>query len=187
MEIEIKAKCENFTEVIKKLKELGAKLIKKQHQIDIYYNHPNKDLRKLNEYIRLRKANHAKEVVFGYHINLADGVNREIEVKVDDWQSFEKILELSGFKKLGIIDKKREKYEFEAFKITLDIVKDIGNFVEIETDGEESEQETKKQVCLELLEKLGIPKENLTNVWLCDIATGKINFEGGLKNDIKRK
>ena len=67
---------------------------------------------------------------------------------------------------------KLEKLVYTCIK-----VKDIGNFLEIEIDGEESEIDEKKAQCIELLEKIGLSKDNLTNkIWLCDIATGKIKY-----------
>jgi len=80
-----------------------------------------------------------------------------------------------NFPLLGTIDKKRETFKFEDFSITIDEVKDIDNFVEVEVDGEESEIEQKKQECVEMLEKIGISRKKyfVKGVWLCDIATGK--------------
>lgn len=174
MEIEIKARFSDKEKVEARLKNIKAKEEKKKHQIDEYYNHPQRDTRKTNEYIRLRLSPASKEGVFAYHLNLRNGVNKEYEVKVDDVDTFKKILELSGFQLLGIIDKKRKAYTFKNFTITVDEVKDVGNFVEVETDGEEHQIDEKKAGCLAVLEKIGLSKKDLCEeVWLCDIATGK--------------
>lgn len=177
MEIEIKATFDNKEKLKKSLKSIGAKPEKTKHQIDEYYNHPSRDTRKTNEYVRLRYNNGENKGIFAYHINISDGVNKEFEVPVEDIKTFKKILEGLNFPLLGVIDKKRETFKFKDFTITIDEVKDIDNFIEIETDGEESEIESKKAKCIELLEKIGLSKKNLCNkVWLCDIATGKIKY-----------
>jgi len=177
MEIEIKATFDNKEKVRDKLNKLGAIEKKEKHQIDEYYNHPNRNTRETKEYLRLRHKEGENEGIFAYHINIADGVNKEFEVKVDNLKTFKQILEGLNFPLLGIIDKKRETFELEGLTITIDEVKDIDNFIEIEADGEESEIEQKKQECVEMLEKIGISRKNICKgVWLCDIATGKIKY-----------
>lgn len=178
MEIEIKAICENKEEVKTKLKEIDAVEGKQKHQIDEYYNHPSRDTRQTKEYIRLRYKPDSQEGVFAYHLNISDGVTKEFEIKVDNVKTFKEILEKLGFPLLGVIDKQRETYTHNDFKITLDDVKDIGMFVEIETDGEESEIKEKKEQCAKLLEQLGISREKINNnIWLSDIATGRTTLE----------
>jgi len=177
MEIEIKATFDNRKKLKKSLEKLGAKAEKEKHQIDEYYNHPSRDTRETKEYIRLRYKDGENTGIFAHHINMSDGVNKEFEVPVGNINVFKEILLGLNFPLLGTIDKKRETFKFGEFTITIDEVKDIGNFVEIEVDGEESEIETKKAQCMEMLEKIGLSKENLCEkIWLCDIATGKIKY-----------
>jgi len=65
------------------------------------------------------------------------------------------------------------------------VLRSLNNFIEVEADGEESEIEEKRKECAEMLEKIGIPKENFCDkIWLCDIATGKISSNN---NKILRK
>ena len=178
MEIEVKATYNNKEKLRESLKKLGAKQEKTKHQIDEYYNHPSRDTRKTNEYIRLRYNTGENLGTFAHHINIADGVNKEFEVGIDNLEVFKKIINNFGFQLLGVIDKERETYKLEEFSITLDDVKDVDNFIEIEVDGEESEISEKKEKCLKILEKLGISRNKVTKgVWLCDIATGKIKWE----------
>jgi len=177
MEIEIKSTFDNKAKLIKALKSIGAQQEKAKHQIDEYYNHPSRDTRKTNEYIRLRYKFGEDKGIFAHHINISDGVNKEFEVPVENIKIFKEILKNLNFPLLGTIDKKRDTFKFKDFIITIDEVKGIGNFLEVELDGEESEINSKKARCVELLEKLNIPKKNICKgVWLCDIATGKIKY-----------
>ena len=177
MEIEIKATFDNKDALKTKLFELGATEQKMKHQIDEYYNHPSRDTRKTKEYISLRYKVNDNTGVFAYHLNISDGVTKEFEVGVDNLQVFKQILQGLNFPLLGVIDKKRETFVLGEFTITLDEVKGIDNFLEIEVDGEESEIVEKKAQCLEMLKKLGLSEKNICKgVWLCDIATGKTTY-----------
>lgn len=177
MEIEIKATYEDREKVKNALKMLGAQEQKVKHQIDDYYNHPSRDTRKTNEYIRLRYKPGDTKGVFAHHINIADGVNKEFETEVGDIIVFKQILSNFGFELLGTIDKRREVYELEEFSISLDDVKNVGNFIEIETEGEESEMNEKRESCIKMLKKIGLSEKNICkNVWLCDIATGRMKW-----------
>jgi adenylate cyclase, class 2 len=172
MEIEIKARLRDKEKIKSQLKILGATEKKKKHQLDRYYNHPTKDIRETNEYIRLRYLSNENEGIFCYHINLK-GATEELEVAIKDIDKFKKILELSGYKKLGLIDKKRETFVLKDFEITLDEVKNVGNFIEIETEGNLNEVKEKKVKCIELLKRLELCEKDLCDIWLCDIATKK--------------
>ncbi len=176
MEIEIKAKCADYNAVETKLKELKCMLKKESRQVDKYYNAPIRDLRKTNEYLRLRHSFGENNGTFAYHINIADGVNEEIEVEISDIKKFQKILIAFGFLQLGTIDKYRKKFLLRDFVITLDDVKNIGSFIEVESEGSEQDIYRIKSECLEILERLGVPRENQCNIWLCDIATGKVKL-----------
>ncbi len=178
MEIEIKATFEDKEKLKQTLTTLGAIAEKQKHQIDEYYNHPSRDTRQTKEYLRLRYKPGEEKGVFAYHVNIADGVTNEFEVPIEGVTTFKTILKGLNFPLLGVIDKKRESFKIGEFAITIDEVKDIGNFLEIETAGEESEIADKKAQCFAMLEKLGLSKKNLCqNVWLCDIATGKTTFK----------
>ena len=178
MEIEIKATFEDKAKLKSKLESLGAKVEKVKHQVDEYYNHPSRDTRKTKEYLRLRFKPRETKAVFAYHVNIADGVTKEYEVPIENLPTFKEILKGLNFPLLGVIDKKRETYRLGEFIISIDEVKDIDNFIEIEVDGEEYEIAEKKTQCIAMLEKLGLSKKNLCqNVWLCDIATGKITYK----------
>lgn len=173
MEVEIKAKCSesDFPKLREKLVSLGAVKKKEKRQLDQYYNLPHKDLRGTKQYVRLRAE--GEGAILAFHDNLTTGLTNEFEVKVENKQMIETILEKFGLKKLGLIDKYREAFNLDQFEICLDKVTGIGTFIEIETDGNESNWKEKQQECIELLKKLGLNENQLTNEFLCDIATKK--------------
>ena len=79
---------------------------------------------------------------------------------------------------LGIIDKKRQKYRLDDAVITIDEVKDVDTFIEVEMEGTKNEINEKKNICKKILIKLGVSENAICkNVWLCDIATRRIVYE----------
>ena len=173
MEVEIKAKCDEkeFDSLRSKIIELGGVKSKEKHQKDQYYNLASEDLRGTKRYIRVREE--GEGAILAFHENVNEGLTNEYETKVEDNKMLKTILEKFGLQKLGLIDKYREKFDLNEFEICLDKVTNIGTFVEIETDGNESNWKEKRQDCIELLNKIGLNEENLTNEYLCDIATKK--------------
>ena len=115
MEIEIKAKCTNYPIVENNLRKLNATIKKESRQVDEYYNAPTRDIRKTNEYLRLRYNFSENKGTFAYHINIADGVNDETEVDISDIEKLRKILVAFGFELLGKIDKHRKKFLLNEF------------------------------------------------------------------------
>ncbi|MBT4192681.1 MAG: class IV adenylate cyclase [Candidatus Diapherotrites archaeon] len=171
MEVEIKAKCDEtrFEEIKNKLIELGGTKEKDKHQIDQYYNLPHEDLRGTKRYVRVRQE--GEGAILAFHENVNESLTNEYETRASDNKMLETILAKFGLTKLGLIDKYREKFKLNEFEICLDRVKDIGTFVEIETDGDESNCDIKRQECIDLLNTLGLNESDLTNEFLCDIAT----------------
>ncbi len=173
MEVEIKAICHNLVEIEAILRERGATVMENSHQVDVYLDAPNRDLRQTNEYLRLRFLSGDKRGIFAYHRNLSDGVTKECEVEISNLRLLKRILSALGFKPLGKIDKKRITYELGNYKISLDDIKGIGKFIEVETECGEKEAPGGRNLCIGVLESLGISRENLVNFWLSDIAIGK--------------
>ena len=58
----------------------------------------------------------------------------EYETQIRDSNQLERILKALNFKKIVTVEKKRRVYNYQKkFEISLDIVKDLGYFVEVET------------------------------------------------------
>ena len=56
IEVEAKAKINDFNETRDKIKNLGAKLTKIEHQEDLYFNSPTVDFARTDEALRIRGA-----------------------------------------------------------------------------------------------------------------------------------
>jgi len=176
MEIEIKAKCEEINKIREALLDLGALSKGTIHQIDEYYAHDSLNIGKNNTILRIRyQRNNNEYGILAYHINLGDGLNNEYELIVNDVNTLKEILVHLKFYLAGTIEKVRETYNYKEFMICLDNIKDIGDFIEIEVGGLESEAHEKRDNCISLLEMLGVSKDSIcNNLWLSDIALNNI-------------
>lgn len=140
IEIEIKISTNKRTfEKVKQYLKKHAKLIGSSQEVDKYYNSPHRNFLELKhpaEYLRIRVKSGSgaityKKVYFnetGWKTH-AD----EYESKIEDTGQLEKIFSVLNFDNFLTIDKQRESFEFkDKFEIDLDIVKELGYFVEIE-------------------------------------------------------
>jgi len=164
IEVEVKAHVNDFNDVEKELKKLGAKKVKTELQNDTYFNNPAyRDFEKSDEALRIRNTtiNEDKsQIILTYKGPKLDDVSKtrkEIEVKVEDSKNTGLILENLGFKPAADVEKNRTTYSFNEFIITLDKVHKVGKFVEIEkemAEGEDFKEALDK--IFEIYKKLGI-------------------------------
>jgi len=123
--IEIKAKCNNLEKIRNILKNENALYKGLDHQIDTYFN------AKIGR-LKLREGNIESKLI--YYNRLEDNKgSKESEIilfkNIDD--DLKQILIKSNGIRV-IVDKKREIYFINNIKFHLDIVKDLGEFIEIE-------------------------------------------------------
>ena len=164
LNIEIKAHCKNSSRIRKILRERHAIFKGEDHQIDTYLNCKNGRL-KLREgtienhlihYQRDDEAGPKKSIVTLYNSqpgsNLKEILNKALGVLV-------------------VVDKKREIYFIENIKFHLDIVNELGTFVEIEAIDKTGEigQDILKKLCEEYIELFQIQKEDLINCSYSDM------------------
>ncbi len=158
MEIEIKAKVKDFKEIKKRLKKIKANYIGKKSQIDYYYSLYHRPLgKKKGNVFRVRYDRISSEVRMEFHKPKNIYAAEEIELKVHDLKITQRILKEMKAKQEFIIDKERLVYQKGRVEIVLDKIKSLGNFIEVEIDG----QDTKKNrdELYRVLNLLGI-KEN---------------------------
>jgi adenylate cyclase, class 2 len=162
IEVEVKASVKDFAAVREKLKILGAVKIKKEHQMDVYYNAPHKDFGETDEALRIREIpeDGEKRIILTYKGAKLDNVSKtrkEIEVDVSDAKNTALILENLGFRRAAMVKKDRDIFHLDKFIVTLDMVYDVGNFVEIETEAHEDDDTSESvERIFNIYKKLGI-------------------------------
>ncbi len=160
---EIKAKCTEPQRIRNILKILNAKFIGTDRQIDTYFN--VKDGR-----LKLREGNIEKQLIFYRRSNEAKPKKSDVILyKSDDYPTLKQILSAALGIKI-VVEKQREIYFVKNVKIHIDTVEGLGNFVEIEAQGDSSTpDELLRNQCYDFLKILGISEENLISLSYSDI------------------
>ncbi|MDN5320589.1 MAG: adenylate cyclase, class 2 [Thermococcaceae archaeon] len=162
IEIELKGYADD--KVFERVRETFEFMRKEIHE-DIYFNHPCRDFAETDEALRIRikRFNGHYEAFLTYKGPKLDELSKtrkEIEVRVDDVDTYLELLRLLGFKEVLTVEKIREKYYVEkGVTITLDDVEGLGKFVEIEKLAKD-EKEVEREVprLMEILKSLGVKK-----------------------------
>lgn len=158
IEVEIKLPVENRQELERKLQMKGFQAGKCVKEEDIYFNSPERDLKKRDEALRIRTVTNleteSEESVLTYKGPKLDHVSmtrKELETGVENPQMMREIFCALGYEKQYMVRKKRSYYEKEKLTACVDQVEGLGNFLELEillTD------ENKREEALAEIEKL---------------------------------
>ncbi len=139
-EIKLKPKNIGINELRRIFKDLGAVFHDLVIDYDIYYIHPCRDLWASDEVIRLRKRiskiHGTEEYILTYkgRRTISEGIKarEEIEVYISSYEQMNLILKRLGFRELITIVKERFIYGYHDAILSIDNVKDLGVYVEIE-------------------------------------------------------
>jgi adenylate cyclase class 2 len=142
LEIEAKYKyiCGDAKRIIEELVKKGYSIIGEYLEHDTYYNHPCRDFSKTDEALRLRmrRGNDETISILTYkgpreiiHGNIKS--RTELETRINNPASMDKILEKLGFKKILSFSKKRIILRRGDVEVDIDELFGVGTFIEIET------------------------------------------------------
>jgi len=145
IEVEVKAKINDFDSVKKMLNEINAEKTHVEHQEDSYFNSPIKDFGITDEALRIRKVriSETSKIFITYKgpkIDSQSKTREEIEVGIEDASKLTKIFQHLGFKKVATVIKNRTIYNLNQYIISLDEVEGLGPYMEIETDLEDGSE-----------------------------------------------
>jgi len=149
VEIEIQVSIENSKPLIAFL-EKNADFKSEEHQIDEYFSPAHRnftEVRPVKEWLRLRDSSgkhslnyknwHYDESGKSYYCD-------EYETRIEDLDQLRKILDVLNFKPNVKVDKLRKTWVYKDYEVAIDLVKELGDFVEIEYIGENKEADPKK-------------------------------------------
>ncbi|MCF6276243.1 MAG: class IV adenylate cyclase [Candidatus Magasanikbacteria bacterium] len=155
MEIEIRAKIKesNAINLVNKLKDLNAIFSQESRQIDIYFKHVSDIDRNL--ILRIRKTENGNQLTFKSKSKKHDTAWPDVDLELNEPDELESILKNNNYVEVVKIEKTRKTYMLNSFEINIDLIKDLGYFVEIEGRGNEDDRKQIEQKIEELLLKLG--------------------------------
>ena len=162
IEVEVKAHVTDFKIIKDKLSSLGAREVKTEFQEDIYFNAPHRDFTQTDEALRIRRitSKDGNELILTYKGAKLDKLSKtreEIEVNIEDAENTKLILEKLGFKPVKPVQKDRVYYNINEYIITLDTVRGVGNFMEIEKGlNEDDDYQESLDEIFSLYGKLGV-------------------------------
>lgn len=178
LNIEIKAKSENQSEIRDLIKSKNALSKGIDHQIDTYFNVAQGRL-------KLREGNIENNLIHYIRKNTEGPKQSKVTLFKSDLESTLKEILTNSIGVLTVVDKKREIYFIENVKFHIDTVKNLGTFIEIEAidkNGTIGEEQLLIQ-CEYYLELFKIPKENLISVSYSDLILN--NKKQPISNTVK--
>lgn len=137
VEVKIPLSAKEFSQ-LKQALEARAKFEKKTLQVDEYYTPAHKNFLNFEfpfEWLSIRKR--GDKAILNYKHFHPENVEitthcDEFETEVKNIESLEKLLKALDFKQLVVVEKERELFNAGDFEISLDSVRNLGYFVEIE-------------------------------------------------------
>lgn len=162
--LEFKANCDSLDALRQRLVDFEAKHRRTMKQLDTYFNVPQGRL-------KLREIDtHKAELIYYQRSDLAESRYSDYQVcDIPEPMVFKQIA-TTAWGVRGVVEKQRELWMFGDTRIHLDEVKNLGQFVELETvirDQTEAEAQAEHQF---VKEALGIKHEDLVSVSYSDLV-----------------
>lgn len=176
-EVEVKVSAD-LTAVRDRLDALDAEHVGSTEQNDTYYDAPHRDFAETDEALRIRLETPdraagrdaegsdgneepvSKVTYKGPLVEAESKTREEHETAVDDGDEMDAILNGLGFEPAATVHKDREFYALDAYTVTLDDVRDVGEYVEVERTVEQANVETAREGAFEVLRKLQLDPSN---------------------------
>jgi len=162
IEIEVKASVKDPKQLERSLIEFGATPIGLETQADTYYNAPYRDFGKTDEALRIRVEDGRSVLTYkGPKMDKISKTRKEVQTEIKDIDAMGEILSLLGFFPVATVTKKRKNFRVGDFYISLDEVRDLGHFIEVEIGVKDSRNfHEKVESIFRFMEKLGINRES---------------------------
>lgn len=163
IEVEIKVPINDKSIIIEGLKKIGFSFEKTVQQKDHYFQHPLRNFAKTDEALRVRITSDGSLLDYkGPKLDKITKTREEIELSIQDPDKLIQILEKIGFKLVLIVEKSREIYKSGRITASLDSVKNLGNYLELEILSKEKENiEKSRNELFSILEKINLSKDKM--------------------------
>ncbi|PES76588.1 hypothetical protein CN504_25870 [Bacillus anthracis] len=162
-EVELRFKINNAEYIHGKLSDLNFTLLSEKRQIDEYFKHKGfeKEGDVVGSYIYRLRTDSQKGNSAVRKKTIEPGIWDELEINIDgDNLTFIRTLMEDSLSSILVIDKYRRTYKKDDFTLNIDIIKDLGEFVEVELLVLEESNEAMKKIENLILE-LGVNKSDI--------------------------
>jgi adenylate cyclase class 2 len=165
VEVEQKFRGVDFTALEQRLRELGAVEGKRHSEADHYFNAPDRDFAQTDEALRIRRVGTSNRVTYkGPKRDQHTKTRTEIEVPLgaghETAEDFARLLVQLGYRPVAVVHKDRRTFHLEhdgfSLAVTLDDVREVGRFAELEIGVAEEQVETAKATLLRTAAELGL-------------------------------
>ena len=160
-EIELKFPLKNKEAVLAKLESLVGEPGQVVTQKDTYFNPPHRDFLEpehVSEWLRIRETEKGATINYkNWHKedNVESVKADEYETSIDEPEAMDRIFDVLQFKKLIVVEKKRQTWDYKDVEIAIDEVIDLGSFIEIEAKGNFESEEAAEKHLYDILKELG--------------------------------
>lgn len=175
IEVEAKVRINDREGMEERIKEQGAEYKGTIKQADEYFDCSDMRIFNSGGAFRVRAADGKYRVTYkGVKKDEETTSREEMEIAIESAEKMIKILENMGFIRLCEIKKKRKVYLLAGLKISLDEVEGLGSFMEMEgMANSEAEYKEKKGEIFKLLDKLGVPSEDISQRSYMEMALNR--------------
>jgi adenylate cyclase class 2 len=173
LEVEIKARVENTEEIREHLLLRHATYSGRVHERDVYFNAPDRDFAVTDEALRLRYTEQGCVLTYKgpkvkeYRLKARE----ELNTGVESGNVIETMLVRLGYTRVAEVEKIREYYDYKGACVSLDEVKGLGHFIEIEAPPGGGHEDPEKFV-RKIAGELGVGEEPILASYL-ELLLGK--------------
>ncbi len=166
-EVEQKFPVADLAAVEAGLAALGAGVSAAREEVDLYFAHPARDFAATDEALRLRLTGLQGSITYkGPKIDAVTKTRREIELPLGELREgttgWRELLEALGFRPVAEVRKSRRKafvsWQDRRIEISLDVVEQVGTFVELELMAGPPDLAAAKACIAALADRLGLTR-----------------------------
>ncbi len=164
IEVEIQAIIKNSRDAERKIRKAG-KFVKSREQTDQYFVLPQRNFFAKNppiEYLRVRHEKDRNHLNYSYLLFGKNGwlrATKEYETIVENPEVVEKIFKMINLIPMVKVVKTRKYFDCGNFEVTLDRIKSLGDFMEVEAKKDFGGIDKTRKACSDFLNSLNIKYE----------------------------
>ena len=167
LEVEMKFPVADFAPLERRLADWGCRMDAPLHEIDSYFNAPDRDFGQTDEALRLRRIGAANRVTYkGPKRDAQTKTRTEIEIPLAEGDEiaagFTRLLQHLGYRAVRQVKKRRRVCHLERdgfnVEVCLDEVDGLGRFVELEIQAAEERLDDARALVLRCAADLGLSR-----------------------------